>query len=212
MTAADTHRRAAVKRRIIEARKSNAYDAIGTLEPGCELFILTHGQFSLVHALKAILDQTGPANVALSTWTAADADLSTAADMMGRSGIRTMRFIVDRSFLTRQPSYCNKMRRLFGDQCIRTTRTHAKFATITNDEWNIAIRTSMNLNSNPRLENLEISDDEGLCSFLVGQVDDIYSDQDAGTFDGELPPVDPAINIGTVSEVGRPARVGTRRH
>lgn len=211
--AAAVHRRAPAKRDIRAARTGNARDAIGTLEPGAEVYILTHGQFSLIDALIAVVEQTGPANVTLSTWTAAAADLTTAARLLEGSQIRSLRFLVDRSFLTRQPDYCATMRRLFGDDCIRTTRTHAKFATIRNESWSIAIRTSMNLNENPRLENIEISDDPGLCGFLEDAVDQFFRDQQPGLFDGELPDAPPThgVTMGAVSTTGlRAASAGPR--
>jgi len=100
--------------------------------------------------------------------------------MLQSSAILSMRFIVDRSFLTRVPQYCADMRFLFGDSCIRTGRTHAKFATIHNDEWTIALRTSMNLNHNARSENFELSDDPELFAFLKQVCDDIFNEVDEG--------------------------------
>ena len=79
------------------------------------------------------------------------------------------------------------MREFFGDDCIRTCRSHAKFATITNARWNLAVRTSMNLNHNPRLENMEISDDPDLCRFFTTIADEIFAEQAAGVMNGELP-------------------------
>ena len=155
MTEAKTIKRTPRKRSVRAARTGNARDAIGTLEPGCEIYCLTYGQFSLIDALVALLEQTGPADVVLATWTAAQADLRRAATLMQQDSgqIRSLRMIVDRSFLTRQPEYCATMRELFGDAAIRTARSHAKFMAIRNDRWNLAVRTSMNLNENPRLEN-----------------------------------------------------------
>lgn len=176
------------RRRVIRAVKTaTAAQAIGTLQPGCEIFTLTYGQFSLIDALCAILQQTGPANVTLCTWTAADVDLRRAARLLQSAEILSMRFVVDRSFLTRQPKYCQTMRDLFGDDCIRTARSHAKWMIISNDKWKLAIRTSMNMNSNPRLETIEISDDPGLCKFFLAVADDLFSEQQAGIFNGELP-------------------------
>lgn len=114
--------------------------------------------------------------------------------------------IVDRSFLTRQPGYCAQMRRLFGDECIRTMRSHAKFAVIRNDRWTIAVRTSMNLNTNPRLEQMEISDDPGLADFLTAVADDLWAEQAPGVFDGELPLL---ASIPSVERAGRVSNVGT---
>lgn len=114
-------------------------------------------------AIEAILEKTGPADVALSTWTA------------GHNGnIRSLRFVADCSFGQRQPGYLAKLRELFGDGAIRATRAHAKFAVISNETWAVAVRTSMNLNENPRLESIEVSDDPELAGFLLRVVDEIF--------------------------------------
>jgi len=63
------------KRDIRMARASTAREAIGHIEKQTDKFILTFGQFSLIDALVVLLDQTGPATVDISTWTAADAHL-----------------------------------------------------------------------------------------------------------------------------------------
>ena len=207
MSKARSHQSAARKREIRVAKKGSARDAIGELRKGHEAFVLTYGQFSLIDALCAVLEQTGPADVVMSTWTAANAHLEKAAKLLANAEIRSMRFLVDRSFLTRQPAYCETMRRLFGDACIRTARTHAKFMVIQNDEWSLAVRTSMNLNENPRMENLEISDDPALCAFLLQVAEDVFEDQDPGTFDGELPLLASLDNVGRAGSV-RAGRVG----
>lgn len=194
MAAAKSIHRKPVRREIRAAKTGSARNAIGDLRHGHEVYILTYGQFSLIDALVAIVEKTGPADVTLSTWTAAAADLTTAAKMMESGCIRSLRFIVDRSFLTRQPGYCARMRELFGDECIRTTRSHAKFIAIRNNEWTIAVRTSMNLNENPRLENIEVSDDSALCDFLWAVGDDLWSEQPEGVFNGELPMLSSAID------------------
>lgn len=76
------------------------------------------------------------------------------------------RWLVDFSFPSRQPAYCDILRERFGDDAIRATANHAKFVMIRNAEWNVVIRTSMNLNLNRRLESYEISDDRDLADWL----------------------------------------------
>ena len=175
MTTAKSHRRPACRTTRI-AKTTAAAEALGALEHGQDVFILTYGQFSLIDLLVAILDQTGPADVTISTWTAADAHLERAADLLESAQVRSMRWIVDRSFENRQPDYCHHMRRLFGDDCIRTTRSHAKFLVIRNDEWSVVVRTSMNLNENPRLENAEVSEDPAFAAFFERIADEIFAE------------------------------------
>ena len=155
-------------------KRGVAQDAIGALEHGQDTYILTYGQFSLIDALAALLDQTGPADVVLSSWTAADANLEETSHMVEAMAIRNLRMIVDRSFRTRQPAYFRRMRELFGVDCIREIRSHAKFIVITNDVWRVVVRTSMNLNKNPRFESIEISTDPAFADFMLNVVDDIF--------------------------------------
>lgn len=173
--------RSSVKRDVRRALAvKEAAAAIGVIERGCEIFGLSKGQFSLVDIIRHCLAATGPADVVISTWTAAGADLGFAYELMRDGSIRTLKFVVDFSFPTRQPAYCAALRERFGDECVRVTKTHAKFVTIRNDAWNIVVRSSMNLNENRRMESFEISDHAGMAAFLCGVVDDLFAAQPTG--------------------------------
>lgn len=178
-------KKASRKTRI--AKTLTASEAIGPLEKGTDTYILTFGQFSLIDALVAILDQTGPASVDLSTWTAADADLGTIISMLESASIEKFRMIVDYSFKKREPVAYPRILRAFGADCIRELRTHAKFMIIRNDDWHIVVRTSMNLNKNPRLENLEVSVDQGFAETMTMWVDAIFGEVIAGEGQSQLP-------------------------
>ena len=171
------------------SKVTNARDALADFGRGMETYCLTFGQFSLMDAVEAILEKTGPADVTLSTWTAGGADLSRSAEHLHNGHIRSMRFVCDCSFGQRQPGYLAKLRELFGDDAIRTTRTHAKFAVLTNDSWQVAVRTSMNLNENPRLESIEVSDDPVLAGFLLSVVDELFAEESVGDFRTKSRPV-----------------------
>lgn len=195
-----SHRKPAT--RVIRAAKvATAAEAIGELEKNSDTFILTYGQFSLIDALVAILDQTGPADVVISTWTAADAHLERSRYLLESASIRSLRWIVDRSFESRQPEYCYHMRQLFGSDCIRAIRTHAKFMLVRNERWNVAVRTSMNLNENPRLENLEVSEDRGLADFFQAIADDLFSEVAEGENRSELPELQSVPEAAKLQEV-----------
>ena len=51
-------------RKDLSARKVDA--ALGPIEPGCEIFGLTMGHFSLVDIVEHVLKSTGPADVTIS--------------------------------------------------------------------------------------------------------------------------------------------------
>lgn len=180
MTTPQTIRRQQVKRSVAVTKRSTATEAIGTLAPGMELYCLTFGQFSLIDALEHLIEQAGPCDVVVSTWTAAVTDAERAESLLHSGAIRRFRLLVDRSFIARQPGYCARVTELFGAEAIRTTRTHAKFALVTNDQWSLVVRTSMNLNSNPRLENIEISDDAVLSDFMLSVVESLWDEAEPG--------------------------------
>lgn len=187
-TARSTTRKTPARRPRL-SKVTNARDALADFGRGMETYCLTFGQFSLMDAVEAILEKTGPADVTLSTWTAGGADLSRSAEHLHNGRIRSMRFVCDCSFGQRQPGYLAKLRELFGDDAIRTTRTHAKFAVLTNDSWQVAVRTSMNLNENPRLESIEVSDDPVLAGFLLSVVDELFAEESVGDFRTKSRPV-----------------------
>ena len=173
--------RVAPRRQISRlVRGENAETALEGLDHGVEILGFTKGQFSLIDLVIACLRRTGPAHVTVATWTAAKAEVETAYRLLRESRVLSCQWLVDYSFPVRQPQYCERLRERFGDDCIRLGRTHAKFVLLKNDDWNIAIRTSMNLNTNPRFEQFELSDDPAMCGFLQEVVDDVFSTQEAG--------------------------------
>jgi len=184
---AKAHHASKPRRRTIRAsRVEGAAGAIGLVEPGCEVFILTHGQFSLIDAIVYLSQQIGPCRLSVSTWTAGTEDLQAMANLLAAGQFTGCRWLVDRSFLTRQPAYCARLRELFGDDVIRTTRSHAKFVTLRNASFDLAVRTSMNLNHNPRLEDIEISDDPALADFLDAEFDTYFHQQPPGQLNAEM--------------------------
>jgi len=181
-------------KRVYACKRGSASVAIGKLEKNTDTFILTYGQFSLIDALVAVLDQTGPAHVTISTWTAAHAHLDRSAELMEAASILSLRMIVDRSFQTRQPKYYEHMIKLFGTESIRAINTHAKFITVRNENWDIVMRTSMNLNQNPRLENIEVSENKEFADFFETLVDDIFTEVEIGKNECAMP------GLGSVQE------------
>lgn len=167
---------AAGKRRVRRTLTvANAGEAIGPIEPGIELYALCKGDYSLIDIVEHCLAATGPADVTVSTWTAAGADLDFALEFLVDGRVRSARWLVDFSFPQRQPAYFALLVDRFGAESVRATANHAKFVLIRNDSWNLVLRTSMNLNLNKRLENVEISDDAGMADYLTAVVDELFS-------------------------------------
>jgi hypothetical protein len=167
-------------------RKQSAIDAASGLDlDGREIFGLTKGQFSLIDLIQAVLAHTGPAALEISTWTAANTDVSTALALVASGEVTAARWLVDLTFVRRCPQLAARIRQTFGDDAIRVSKNHAKFSVIHNETWRVVCRTSMNLNHNPRLEDFTLAHDPELADFLLAAMDDCWRTQRRRLADGD---------------------------
>lgn len=168
-----TAERERVIRRLLGAE--TARQAIEGLAPGVDIFGLTCGQFSLVHLLFALIEKIGPCSLDLTTWTAATADVTDMMTLIQSEKLRSMRMIVDMSFLQRKPAVLKEIIKRFGRENIRITNSHAKFALLENKRWKVVLKTSMNLNQNPRMEDFDLTCNPELFGFLRSFVDGLFA-------------------------------------
>ena len=152
-------------------RGESARRCIGDISKGCDIFGLTKGDFSMIDILRHIAAQIGPCRIDIGTWTAAAADIKQAEAMLNDRNIIAMRWLVDRSFPARQGAYFRSLLQKFGQDSVRLARFHAKFILLENDEYTVAVRTSMNLNENKRIEFYEISEGSPISDYLRQIVD-----------------------------------------
>ena len=152
-------------------RGESAARCIGGISKGCDIFGLTKGDFSMIDILRHIAKQIGPCHIDIGTWTAAAADIKQAENMLNDKNILGMRWLVDRSFPARQGKYYASLLQKFGNDSVRLARFHAKFILLENEEFSVAVRTSMNLNENKRIEFYEISEGSPISDYLREIVD-----------------------------------------
>lgn len=143
--------------KAVESFKSAA-DCIGDLEQGMHLFAITRGQFSMIDAILACLDQTGPAALSVWTWTVAEYEVQCLERLRMDERLTAARLIIDVNAKKRNADIIATWRRAFGPTAVRFTINHAKIATIENADYKLLLRGSMNLNCNPRFEQLDISE------------------------------------------------------
>lgn len=179
------------KKRV--SKIADARTSLAGFDHDTEVDILTFGQFSIIDLVEAVLEITGPASVDLATWTAAEFDLTQIQAQLKDSRIQRLRFMVDRSFVARKPEFVDAIHQRFGINSVRSTRLHAKFVVIRNDEWNVVIRTSMNLNYNPRLEYAQVCDDPHLADFYSEVVDELFDEEPPGLANRRAVPSLPGI-------------------
>jgi hypothetical protein len=158
---------------------------IGQLQKGCRVVGITKGQFSLLDLIRACIVSTGPVNMVLSTWTAGIRDAENAGWMLEKGDLLSVELLVDRSFKNNRPKYCRRIQQIFGQDSILVSRTHAKFALLYNDDWSLVIRSSMNLNRNPRFEQFDIDDSPEMLAYFQDFVGEIRRVCPTGIFAAE---------------------------
>mgnify|MGYP001187254535 CR=1 FL=1 len=171
----------------------HAKDAVSGLQKGGRVVGLTKGQFSLIHLISEVLKITGPAEVLISTWSAGVYDASALRAMLDSGLILDVMIMTDRSYPTRQKEYATTLEMAFGKDKIRTTNTHAKFVLISNEEWKICIRSSMNLNENKRCENFDLDDDAEIFDFYHRFANEVFDAMPEG-FTEQRAVVDPVFD------------------
>lgn len=160
-------------------RKETAAEFVGEVSPGFHRWGFSKGQFSLIDLIENVLHKLPePAAVSLSTWTVAKADLSRLNELIDSDAISSFRILIDATFYSRQPQLIAAIRAKHGPEAIRITKNHAKFVTFSAGLFRIICRTSMNLNFNPRLEDIEVKDDPELFDFLEEIVTAIFNCHD----------------------------------
>lgn len=168
-------RRRNVKRKIRTSATACVADVIGPLSDGDEITGLTYGQFSLIDLIEHVLGQTGPAEVTVATWTMGIYDEDRAALFCADGRIRRIRWLVDPSFFARRPELAGRLVKEFGVDSFRPVNIHAKWATIRGDNLAVAVRSSMNLNPNNRVESFDLSCCSELCGYFERVTDQVFA-------------------------------------
>jgi hypothetical protein len=163
----DSVKRKGVEREVRHGmRGESARRCIGKIDKGCDIFGLTKGDFSMIDIVRHVVDEIGPCDIDIGTWTAAHSDIKQAFNLLNDDRLRRVRFLVDRSFPQRQPAYYAALLKAFGQDSVRMARFHAKYILAENDRFSVAVRTSMNLNENKRIEFYELSEGSPISGYL----------------------------------------------
>ncbi|QOP64950.1 NucT-like nuclease [Arthrobacter phage Brynnie] len=163
-------------------RTNSARVALAPFKPGHDYEVMTNGAFSLLDAVLVLLEKSGPADVSICTYSAGLYDAEVMNRFVETGNVRSIRLVLDGSIKTLGGTrgYAVTLMDVFGEECIRTTRTHAKFVTITNDEHTFTISSTANLNENKRLELFYFSDDPDRAAFYEAVVDEVFHDVKPG--------------------------------
>ena len=138
---------------------ASAAECIGPVEPGMALFAVTRGQFSMLDAVRHVIDQVGACEVSVWTWAIADYEVEVFTAFLRDGRITGGTLVIDRSAEHRNAALIQEWRDRFGADRVRVCNTHAKIARVWTGERKVLLRGSMNLNFNPRFEQLDVTAD-----------------------------------------------------
>lgn len=157
----------------------SAAHALSGFRRGERRMIATKGQFSLADLALAMLDLTGPANLALMTWAVNPDELVPIVLAAERGRVFKWTLLTDADYAavvmsrTTTPSARRRTAQLRAMADLVITRNHAKAVVVANAEWALVATGSMNMTRNPRLELVEVEDDAGRASFLLGLIEEM---------------------------------------
>lgn len=149
-------------------------------EKNCRILGITNGSFSLIDLINAISKKIGRCHVINVTWSAGIKDANQVKWLMDNERLYSFKLITDRSYKTRQKSYAISLDELFGTENIRTSDVHAKFVLLHNDQYNVTVRTSMNLNANKTSESFEIDESKEIFDFYMNFVEHTFGTMPKG--------------------------------
>lgn len=180
-TAPSIHRRRlrTERRELRDMRRAKtAAAAIGKIDRRIEIYGFTKGQFSIIDVVNHCIETTGPGvDLQICTWTAGNNDVGAVLSLCNSGKVATSRWLVDITFNRRDPELAQRIRDVFGDDAIRVAKNHAKFILIAAGKWKLVIRTSMNINYNPRFENFQLAHDPELWEFHNAILNEVWNRQ-----------------------------------
>lgn len=159
---------------------SGCGDVIDILQKDCRILGLTRGKFSLIDLIHGVIKKIGKSDIICCTWSAGIKDANQVKWMLDSELINSFTLVTDHSYSTRQKKYAVAIEDLFGKENIRTSEIHAKFVLISNDDWKICIRTSMNLNANKTTETFELDDSKEIFDFYYKFVKHTFENTEQG--------------------------------
>ncbi|MCP4243937.1 MAG: hypothetical protein GY772_25585 [bacterium] len=170
------------KVRTVAHRTGTAAKVIGPLAPGDRVTGLTAGQFSSIDALEHMVDQLGPADVRISTWTTGIYDIERTRAIKTDGRIRDVRVLLDRGTFEKSPKFAGPLIERLGVDAFRCLSVHAKVNIVIGERGSAVMRSSMNLNKNLRTEQFDIDVCDDVVDFYVRWFDALW-DQSAMTND-----------------------------
>jgi len=112
----------------------------------------------MIDAVLACLDQSGPAEISLWTWTVAEYEIECLERLRIDKRLTGGTLIIDGGARNKNAGLIRQWKSTFGPESVRYVINHSKMATILSKDFKLLLRGSMNLNFNPRFEQFDLTE------------------------------------------------------
>lgn len=130
--------------------------------PGCIFNMMSDGKWSMVHLLTRILQDTGPAEVWATTWSANEDSIRSLIDLRKAGYFTSLNFLFDFRVRKYRPAAYFLAKENFNS---KIASCHAKVTVIINDKWSVSIIGSPNYTRNDRIEAVVIFESREIAEF-----------------------------------------------
>jgi hypothetical protein len=110
----------------------------------------------MIDAILHCLDCVGKAEISLWTWTVAEYEIQCLERLMLDKRLTGAALVIDHGARGKNKALLDKWTSIFGPHSIKLVVNHSKIATIKSADYKLLLRGSMNLNFNPRFEQLDV--------------------------------------------------------
>jgi hypothetical protein len=132
------------------------------IQPGCIYNLMSDGKWSMVHLLLKILQDTGPAEVWATTWSANEDSIRSLIDFQKAGYFTRTNFLFDYRVRKYRPAAYFLAKEHF--HC-KIASCHAKVTVIMNNKWSVSIIGSPNYTRNDRIEAVVIFENKEIAEF-----------------------------------------------
>lgn len=128
----------------------NSIDSLTNLTHNAVVLLSSEGEWSLHDLLHRLLSFTGPADVAIASFSISEEAVRCFFSEIESGKIKTLRCLLDYTMRSHKIDLMMFLEIVATN--LRTTPNHSKIMIIENDTWRVAVIGSANLTPNPRLE------------------------------------------------------------
>lgn len=147
---------------------------IGQIKRDETIFIPTRGTWGTVHLIAYLIDQIGPVECTLTSWSVKEQAVRILLQLMDEGKITKLQCLFDSRITAQCPQAHQLIVANISD--IKLMKIHAKCVVLKNADWEVTISTSANLTRNPRVESYVVTTHKEVAAFFTKWITEELSD------------------------------------